>query len=85
MLTKEQLIALKRSRPRTRNRLGRAKELAGLTQVQIAEKTGFTQSYVSKVENGEYSDLPGETMRAFAELFGCAMEDLFPAREAVSA
>jgi len=59
-------------------------ELAAVTQVQIAERIGLTQSYISKVKNGDYTDLPGETMRAFAEYFGCAIEDLFPAREAVA-
>lgn len=84
VLTKEQLETLRRARSKTRNRVARAKDLAGVTQVQIAAKTGFTQSYVSKVENGEYSDLPGETMRTFADYFGCQIEDLFPAREAVA-
>lgn len=84
MLTKEQVNALRRARVRTRNRLAQAKELAGVTQVQIAAKTGFTQSYVSKIENGEYGDLPGETMRTFSDYFGCQIEDLFPAREAVA-
>lgn len=59
-------------------------ELADVTQVQIADKTGHTQSYISKVQNGRYSDLPGETMRSFADYFGCQIEDLFPAREAVA-
>lgn len=58
--------------------------LAGLTQVVVAERTGFTQSYVSRVQSGRYRDLPGETMRAFADLFGCAIEDIFPARQAVA-
>lgn len=75
---------LKRSRGRERNRIARAMELAGVTQVQVAERTGFTQSYVSRVLNGRYSALPGETMRTFADVFGCAIEDLFPAREAVA-
>lgn len=84
MLSREQVDTLKRSRTRGRNRIARAMELASVTQVQIAEKTGYTQSYVSRVRNGHYSDLPGETMRTFAEFFGCSIEDLFPAREAVA-
>lgn len=84
MLSREQVETLKRSRTRGRNRVARAMELAELTQVVVAEKTGYTQSYVSRVKNGHYSDLPGETMRTFADLFGCAIEDLFPAREAVA-
>lgn len=53
--------------------------LAGVTQVQIAEGTGFTQSYISRIRNGNYDGLPGETMRALAVFFGCSIEDLFPA------
>lgn len=84
VLTKDQLETLKRSRVKGRNRVPKAMELSQLTQVEIADKTGFTQSYISRVCNGHYSDLPGETMRAFAGVFGCAMEDLFPSREAVA-
>lgn len=84
MLSREQVETLKRSRVRSRNRLAKAMELAGVTQVKVAEKTGFTQSYISRVLNGRYSDLPGETMRTFADVFGCHIEDLFPAREAVA-
>lgn len=84
MLSREQLDALKRSRSKNRNRVSKAMELSGLTQVELAEATGFTQSYVSKVKNGEYADLPGETMRTFARAFGCAIEDLFPSREVLA-
>ena len=57
--------------------------LAGVTQVQLAERIGLTQGYISRIKNGQYtSDLPGETMRAFAACFGCSIEDLFPARVA---
>jgi hypothetical protein len=43
------------------------------------------QSYISKLQNGYYSALPGETMRVFARLYGCAIEDLFPLRESPAA
>jgi transcriptional regulator with XRE-family HTH domain len=81
MLTKHQIARLKRSRQPGRNRLAVAKALAGLTQCEIAARTGLRQSYISKLENGRYSALPGETMRAFAQLYGCTIEDLFPPRE----
>lgn len=85
MLTKDQVETLRRSRVRSRNRLTRAKHLARVTQVEIAAATHLTQSYISRIENGQYVDLPGETMRAFATFYGCAIEDLFPAsREAVA-
>lgn len=84
MLTRNQLTELRRSKVTGRNRIARAMELAEMTQVQVAERTKFTQSYISRVKSGQYSDLPGETMRTFAECFGCAIEDLFPARQAVA-
>jgi transcriptional regulator with XRE-family HTH domain len=84
VLTKDNIETLRRSRIKGRNRLAKAMELAGLTQVQLAERSGLTQSYLSRIKNGHYSDLPGETMRALAETFGCAIEDLFPAREAIA-
>lgn len=84
VLSKEQLETLRCSQLQGRNRVPAAMDLAGMTQVQLAEKTGYTQPTVSRVRNGRYSDLPGETMRKFAEVFGCAIEDLFPAREEVA-
>lgn len=79
MLSGEQVAELRQDAS-GRNRIGCAKRLAKLTQVEIAERTGYTQSFISKIENGQYVDLPGETMRTFAGLFGCAIEDLFPRR-----
>lgn len=84
VLTKHQLRELKRSPVTGPNRLGKAMQLARVTQVALSERTGFTQSYVSKVLNGQYSAMPGETMRTFARAFGCSIEDLFPAAEALA-
>lgn len=84
MLSKQEVLTLKRTRPRGRNRLALAMTLADITQVQLAEKTGLTQSYISKIQNGQYGDIPGETMRTLANEFGVSIEDLFPAREAVA-
>jgi transcriptional regulator with XRE-family HTH domain len=81
MLTKRQIALLKRSRLTGGNRLATAKTMAGLTQTQIAARTGLPQSYISRLQNGHYrAALPGETMRIFATLYGCAIEDLFPRR-----
>ena len=81
MLTAEQIELLRAEPPIGANRLPRALEMAGVTQVQIATAIGHTQPYVSSVINGKYSALPIETARKFAEFFGCSMEDLFPARD----
>lgn len=85
MLTDEQLATLKAtSTSGAANRLTQAMELVGVTQVQIAQAVGHTQPYVSSIVNGKYSALPIETARKFSDFFGCAIEDLFPARDAQS-
>lgn len=82
MLTRAQVTQLKRGIPLpTPNNIALAMKLADVTQVQIAEATGLQQSYISRIMRGRYSRLPGETMRTLATFFGCAIEDLFPARE----
>lgn len=84
VLTQKQIDRLRRTKTDARNRVGVAMELAEVTQVQVAEATGFTQSYVSRIKSGQHEALPVDTARKFAEFFGCSIEDLFPAREAVA-
>lgn len=50
-------------------KLRQAREDAGLTQVQAAERLGKPQSYVSKVERAERRIDPPELAR-FAEAYG---------------
>ena len=71
-------------RPQGRNRLRQAMDLAGVTQVQLAEAIGRPQPEISKVCLGKYgaSGLPVERARPLAEFFGCSIEDLFPATKA---
>lgn len=88
MLSPEQLDTLRRAPAEGKNKLALAMTLAGVTQVQLAEATGLTQGYISKLKTGSYHDVRGESMRSLAGFFGCLMEDLFPAppacREAVA-
>jgi transcriptional regulator with XRE-family HTH domain len=84
VLSPEQLDALRLAPATGKNKLALAMTLAGVTQMQIADATGLTQGYISKVKTGNYHDIRGESMRALAGFFGCLMEDLFPAREAVA-
>lgn len=86
MLSCEQLQALRNEplRKGSVNRIGRALELANRTQVDVAAVTGLTQSYISRIQNGRYEKLPTETARVIADYFGCAIEDIFPAREAIA-
>ncbi len=42
----------------------------GLTQAQIAEKTGILQSTISKIERGDVSDVMSRNYRALQSLHG---------------
>jgi len=69
----------------SRNRLADAIALSGETSTAVATATGFTLPYVSDVCRGRWDTITVDNARRFADHFGCAIEDLFPAREAVSA
>lgn len=86
-LTPAQVARLRRAPVSdTPNKVALAMKLAAVTQDEIAAATDFDQTYISRIKNGRYSSrgLPGETMRTMAEYFGCQIEDLFPAREAIA-
>lgn len=78
MLTTEQVDELRASSAAP-NRVKLAMQLARLRQTDAAQRLGLTQAHISDVANGNYKQLPLETARRFATLFGCAIEDLFPA------
>jgi transcriptional regulator with XRE-family HTH domain len=40
----------------------------GLTQAQVAERTGITQSSISKIERGDVSDVRSKSYRALIAL-----------------
>lgn len=54
-------------------RLKLARKEAGLTQVEVAERLGKRQAYVSKVERAERRIDPPELAR-FAEVYGKALD-----------
>jgi DNA-binding Xre family transcriptional regulator len=82
-LTPEQLEALRRaplgSMP---NRLRLAFTLASRRQVDAVQVTGIAAANLSELVNGKYSAVTVETARKLAAFFGCAIEDLFPAKVA---
>jgi transcriptional regulator with XRE-family HTH domain len=53
-----------------------ARERAGLTQEQVAQRLGLTQSFVSHVERGR-RNLTTTAMGAFARAIGCKLTFLF--------
>lgn len=66
------------------NRLSDAIELSGQTSTAVAAATGFTLTYISDVSRGRWDTITVDNARKFATFFGCRIEDLFPAREAVA-
>lgn len=54
------------------------------TQVELAAAVERSQPYISAIVNGTYSALPLEMARALAQHYGCTIEDLFPACEAIA-
>lgn len=84
-LTSQQLADLKAAPiPESGNRVGLALQLAGLTQLEAAAITGESQPYISDVARGRYQTITLAKAYKFATLFGCAIEDLFPSKEAVA-
>jgi transcriptional regulator with XRE-family HTH domain len=85
-LTNEQVAALRAtplgSMP---NKVRLARTLIGARAGDVAKAIGITAPYFSDIERGEYKDIPLESvLRPLSDLFGCRIEDLFPAREAVA-
>ncbi len=85
MLTRRQLRKLRETDARSGDtRLRAAMSLAGVTQVQVAEAIGVAQSQVSEDAAGKFTQMSLVKARAYAEFFGCEIDDLFPAREQVA-
>lgn len=82
-LTETQLIQLRKSRA-VGNRVAKAIELAKVPMTRVAEDTGLRYTYVTDVAANRYHTVTVENAHKFADYFGCAIEDLFPAREAVA-
>lgn len=84
-LTSSQLADLRDARiPESGNRVSVALQLAGLTQQEAAALIGESQPYISDVVRGRYQTITLAKAYKFAALFGCAIEDLFPAKESVA-
>lgn len=60
---------------RPRNRLRELRKAAGLSQVELAERTGVSQSAISQMENDVIA-MDTAWMRAFARELGCDPADL---------
>lgn len=85
MLTRKQLSELRTAPLQQPNKIKKAMTLAGVTQMQLSEAIGISQSQISEDAAGKFSEISLDKARAYARFFGCTTDDLFPAREALSA
>ena len=60
------------------NNLRYYREKAGLSQYDLAEKTGIEQSLISRAEKG-VKDLPGQRWKVMAKVLECTVDDLLGA------
>jgi predicted XRE-type DNA-binding protein len=84
MLTRVQLQRLRRTATPQGNKIKLAMELAEVTQVQVSKKIGISQSQVSEDAAGKCPDMSLDKSRAYARLFGCTVDDLFPSEQAMA-
>lgn len=49
---------------------------AGLTSKQLADKSGLSPAYISRIEKGDYENPSLPTMRALAEGLGLSLQNL---------
>ena len=50
---------------------------AGLSKVQLAEKSGVTRQTISRIEKGNIGTVNVETLIKCADAIGCAIVDFF--------
>lgn len=77
-LTPSQLRRLRNLPNDGTSRIRAARQLAKLTQVELAAEVGMGQSFLSDLERGRWATAKVDTARRFAEFFGCTIDDLFP-------
>lgn len=59
------------------DQLKKLRQDAGLTQGQLAEKSGLSQSFISRLERGE-TEITSENLRAIADALGKPVSRLYP-------
>ena len=58
------------------NRLRELRKAAGLSQTQLAERSGVSQPYISQIENSDGATLDIARMRALSRFLQCTPADL---------
>lgn len=81
-MTPKQLRELRgRKLAGTGNKLADAFSIVGCTRTECGDETGFTAQYIHDMLKGRYKNISIDNARKFSDFFGCAIEDLFPARD----
>jgi plasmid maintenance system antidote protein VapI len=78
MLSSHHLTTL-RKEPVTGNRMGKAIELAGITQRTVARAIDAPESYISDLVRQRYKAITVPNAHKIAGFFQCSIEDIFPA------
>ena len=60
-------------RKRMGMRIAEIRTMIGMTQEQLAEKTGLMQHHISRIEQGRYS-VGFDTLQAIASAMGCKVD-----------
>lgn len=82
MLDNAQLETLRASAvPESGNRVQLAIDLCGKKQGEVASDMGMTQSQLSDIARGRFTDFKWSTVRKLTAYFGCLSEDLFPSAQ----
>jgi DNA-binding XRE family transcriptional regulator len=66
------------------NKLRIATTMLGITQVELAARADLHETFISDIARGMVKNCSLDTAHKIAAVFGCAIEDIFPAREAVA-
>jgi DNA-binding XRE family transcriptional regulator len=83
MLNRTKLRQLRETKTKAANKLRLAKELAETTQTIIARRMALAQSQVCDDMNGKSPDISLTKARAYADVFGCTVDDIFPPEASV--
>lgn len=70
--------------PQDPDRCFRRRFAMGLTQMQLAERSGLSDATVCRIENGTVA-ASVESLTALAAAFGCEITDLMPAEPQAAA
>ena len=55
--------------------IARKRKEAGFTSKELADRSGLSPAYISRIENGEYKSLSLPTAKSLAEGFGLKLRD----------